>query len=396
MLQPDTRERFIIHLNVTDFAVAVERAADIRLKRRPVIIAPEKALRATVYDMSEEAYQEGVHKGMLLRQALRRCPEAVVLSPHPDRYEQAMHDLLKHALPYSPVVEIADHQGHLFIDATGTGRLFGPPPDLAWRIRKRLRTSIGFDPIWSVAPNKLVAKVATRMVKPAGEYIVGSGEEEEFLKPIPIHMIPGIRPEDLKCFYDFNITRSGEASRLSMAQLHILFGNRSPFFYNAVRGIDPSPVVPFTRNTPLISAEHLFGDDTTDPLEVERVLFGLAQRIGLKLRRMRLTSRRIKIRIDYSDGYRAGRQISMNPSANDFTLFTAARTTLNGTWKRRIRIRLLHLGVDRLASPFPVQGSLFEESRKNIKESMIHAIDTIRRRFGSDAIQVGRVFQPTG
>ena len=76
-------ERAIIHINVADFAVAVERVVDSRLRERPVIIAPEGALRATVYDMSEEAYQAGVHKDMPLRRALRRCPDAVVLPPRP-------------------------------------------------------------------------------------------------------------------------------------------------------------------------------------------------------------------------------------------------------------------------------------------------------------------------
>ena len=91
------RERFIIHLNVADFAVAVERAVDCRLQKRPVVIAPEGAARATVYDMSEEAYQNGVCKGMALKRALRYCRDAVVLPPHPARYEQAMADFLKHS-----------------------------------------------------------------------------------------------------------------------------------------------------------------------------------------------------------------------------------------------------------------------------------------------------------
>ena len=192
------RERSIIHLNVADFAVAVERVVDSRLRKRPVIIAPEGATRAAVYDMSDEAYQNGVRKGMALRQALRFCRDATVLSPHPDRYERSMTALLKHALPFSPFIEMTDHNGHLFVDATGTGKLFGPPPDVAWRIRKIIRAEMGLDPIWSVAPNKLVAKVATRVVKPTGEYIVRAGDEEAFLGPLPIHLIPGIEQNDLK------------------------------------------------------------------------------------------------------------------------------------------------------------------------------------------------------
>ncbi|MFH1993343.1 MAG: hypothetical protein ABIK98_13225 [Pseudomonadota bacterium] len=151
----------------------------------------------------------GVRKGMSLQRALRYCRDAAVLPPHPDRYERAMMRFFKHASFYSPLVEITDYNGHLFIDATGTGKLFGPPPDVAWRIRKTVRADMGFDPIWSVAPNKLVAKVATRLVKPAGEYIVRAGDEEAFLKPLPLDLIPGLEPDDLKRLRQFNLTRAG-------------------------------------------------------------------------------------------------------------------------------------------------------------------------------------------
>ena len=98
-------DRQVIHLNVADFAVAVERVLDRRLQDRPVIVAPAGISRAVVYDMSEEAYQAGVHKGMALRRAVRRCPDARILPPHPARYEQVMQALIRQALPYSPLIE---------------------------------------------------------------------------------------------------------------------------------------------------------------------------------------------------------------------------------------------------------------------------------------------------
>ena len=84
--------------------MAVERVVDCRLKGRPVIIAPEGAARAAVYDMSEEAYRNGIRKGMPLRRAVRLCKNAEILPPHPDRYEHAMGALLKQTLPYSPLI----------------------------------------------------------------------------------------------------------------------------------------------------------------------------------------------------------------------------------------------------------------------------------------------------
>jgi len=386
------RERSIIHINVIDFAVAVERLLDRRLRERPVIIAHDASARSTVYDMSEESYQSGVRKGMTLGRARGYCRDAVVLPPHADRYERAMRQLLKHVLPYSPLIEMTDHNGHLFIDVTGTGRLFGPPPDVAWRIRKRVRADMGVDPIWSVAPNKLVAKVATRRVKPDGEYIVGAGEEGDFMKPLPIYLVPGIEREDLKRFREFNLTRVGHVMNLSMIQLNVMFGNRGRSLYDAVRGIDPSPVLSLDQRQPMVSSDYEFGNDTNKVAVVRRALYQLVEKVAMDLRNQRLTTRRIRIVLDYSDGRRMVRQAVAHPAtANDLRLFPVAKAALERAWTRRVRIRHLRLMCDHLTYP-PAQIELFSEyeQKKKKDDSLIFALDSIRHRYGFNAIHLGR------
>lgn len=385
-------ERAIIHINVADFAVAVERVVDSRLRERPVIIAPEGALRATVHDMSEEAYQSGVRKDMALRRALRRCPDAVVLPPHPDRYEQAMTGLVRCALPFSPLIEVTDHKGHLFIDATGTSRLFGPPRDVAWRIRKAVRADLGIGPVWSVAPNKLVAKVATRTVKPTGEYIVRPGDETTFLSPLPVFLIPGLDPEDLARLRELNLLLAGQVSQLDLPQLDILFGSRNQCVYRAVRGIDPSPVLPVGQTPPSVKQSHAFGNDTNNAARINAVLYTLVERAGIELRRQNLAAGLIRIALDYSDGIRLFRQQRVKPAtANDRRLFNAARKVLDLAWTRRVRIRHLRLTCDRLTFP-PAQQPLFaaDREKERIDTGVVAAIDTIRGRFGKEAIKVGR------
>ncbi len=385
--------RSIIHLNVADFAVAVERAVDQRLNRRPVIIAPEGAARAAVYDMSNEAYMAGIRKGMALRRAVRLCKDVQILPPHPDRYELAMRDVLKRALPYSPLIETGEDDGHLFMDATGTSRLFGPPMDVAWRLRKQIKTDLGLDPIWSVAPNKLVAKVATRLVKPDGEYVVAAGEEESLLAPLPVSLVPGIEHTDQMRLREFNLTHAFQVSALTLEQLEIPFATRALSLYEAVRGIDPSPVLPVGQKPPRVIADHEFGNDTNNVHTLEGVLYGLVEQIGSRLRRRRRAARRIAIVLDYSDGMRRARQVAARPAtANDLTLFELARRTLQLAWVRRVRIRHMRLICDRLIFP-PAQLELFAADQKedDRRSGLITAIDAVRHRFGHEAVQMGRI-----
>jgi DNA polymerase-4 len=209
---------------------------------------------------------------------------------------------------------------------------------------------------------------------------------------LPIYLVPGIEKEDLNCFREFNLTRTGHVANLSMGQLYIMFGNRGHSFYNVVRGIDPSPVLPVGQEHPMVSVDHTFGNDTNTTAFVEGALYRLAEKAGIDLRRRRLTAKRIRIVLDYSDGRRMTRQATANPAtANDFRLFAVAKTALERAWKRRVRIRHLRLICHRLTYP-PAQMALFseheQEKRKN--DNLIFAIDTIRNRFGFDAIRMGK------
>ncbi len=390
-------DRSIVHLNIADFAVAVERVIDSRLRDRPVLIAPQGLARAAVYDMSEEAYQAGVRKHMLLHRARRLCRDARILTPHPDRYERAMRTLLQQTLPYSPLVETGEDDGHLFVDVTGTTRLFGPPIDVAWRLSRQIRADLGFDPIWSLAPNKLLAKVASRLVKPTGEYVLAAGEEKRFLAPLPLWLLPGIERDDLRRLQAFNLTRAAHVAALSLAQLQVPFGRRAQILYEAVRGIDPSPVMPVGQKPPVIRAEHEFAEDTNDVAFLEGALYRLVETVGTQLRQRRLAARRLRIVLDYTDGMRHARSAALHSAtANDLTLFEQARPLLSRTWLRRVRIRHLCLIGERLTFP-PAQLDLFVDRRRkqHKADNLVAAIDRIRTCFGPNAVRMGRTLPVT-
>jgi DNA polymerase-4 len=385
-------DRSIIHLNVADFAVAVERLLDRRMQGRPLIIAPEAAPRATVYDMSEEAYRSGVRKGMPLGRAARLCRDAHILPPHPDRYEQAMADLLRQALPYSPLIEPGERDGHLFVDVSRTSRLFGPPVDVAWRMRRETLKRLGLDPIWSLATNKLVAKVASRLVKPLGEYIVAPGDEEAFLAPLPVWLVPGVEGEDLRHLRELNLDRVHQVCALRPEHLEVILGRRAAFVSDALRGRDNAPVLTAGAKPPQVSLDHTFGTDTHLPSQVEGALFALTEQAGRDLRAQGRAARHIAVTVTHSDGRRYARKVkSEPPTANDLTLFPLAQRALNLAWTRRVRVRHLRLVCDRLVFPTAQMALFADETPADPRhDRLIAALDKVRDRFGMPAVQIGR------
>jgi DNA polymerase-4 len=386
------RERAVLHFNVADFAVAVERVADTGLCRRPLLIAPLGAARAVVYDMSEEAYGEGVRKGMPLRRATRLCPRAALLPPRPDLYARAMGAFFRELQGYSPLIEVGDVDGHFFVDVTGTHRLHGPAVDIGWRVRRRARAALGINPIWTLGSGKVVAKVASRLVKPVGEYIVAPGEEEAFLAPLPVRLLPGLSGRELQRLEAFSLTTVGALAELSRQQLLVAFGSRCHYLHGLSHGIDEEPVRPPGAAQEMFFHQHLFADDSNDREEVQAALFALADTAGSALRDRALACRRLVLRLDYADGSHSTRQaLCGNGAASDFQLRQLALAALDRAWTRRTRLRACRLACDRLQPRSP-QLSLFPEGeeRQRREERLQGAIDILRVRYRPGLVGIGR------
>ncbi len=387
-------ERSIIHLNVADFAVAVESLIDPGLRGYPLAIAPGDSSRACIYDMSEEAFQQGIQKSMPLARARRICRDLRILPPRFDRYERAMKDIVKEALPYSPLIEYGEADGHIFMDLTGSDRLFGPPRDVAWKLARKIKRNFALEPIWSVASSKLVAKIATRLVKPVGEYIVRQGEEQELLKPLPLGLVPGMEKSDLVKLKEFNFNFVYEVLAMDMEHLRVFFGKRAGFIYDLMRGVDFSPVLPvFAMETP-VEAEYEFAGDTNDRKTLKSVMYILTEKICMVLRRKGRAAEKLKLKIGYTDGVHGFGILGVKPaSSNELKLYKAAEKLLDRVVKRRIQVRYIRLVCDKyiFSRDLLVQMDLFENTgeRAEKQEALIKVMDKIRDRFGYDAIGAG-------
>ena len=376
---------------MADFAVSVERVVDITLRDRPIIIAPLQAARAQVYDMSEEAYSEGVHKGMALRHATKICRGAKLLPPRSGLYQKAMGKFLKEVQGYSPLIENGFDDGHFFVDVTGTHRLHGPAPDIGIRIRRHVKKQLGINPIWTLGSNKLVSKVASRLVKPVGEYIVNPGEEALFLAPLSIALLPGVTRQELQKLLEFQLTTIGSLAGLSQQQLMVPFGSRCDYLHKVSRGIDETGINVPNTTMQTVDYESSFADDTNDRQEVEGAVIDMVGKAAHFLRAKGQVARRVGVWLRYSDGSHVVRQASDRAGSNsNFVLQRLAFAALKRAWLRRTRIRSCRFVCDRLQKQSP-QLLLFPDKsiQEMQQEKLLGAMDTIRNRFGHNVIRMG-------
>lgn len=387
-------ERSVLHFNVADFAVAVERIEESSLKEKPLIVAPLQASRGLVFDMSEEAYSDGVRKGMPIQQAVRRCKNAVLRAPRPQLYQKAMGAFFKELQGYSPLIESGQTDGHFFVDVTGTHRLYGPAPDVGWRVRRDVRKQLGINPIWALGSNKLISKVASRLVKPVGEYIVTPGEEASFLAPLSIELLPGLHLKELIKLREFRLNTIGALAQLSPHQLMVPFGRRCDALHAMSHGVDDTRIRKPSMETEKTESEHTFANDTSNRREVEGVLAALVAQLGMQLRQQKKVTKRVGLWLRYSDGGVMVRQATCKAgTSSEFVLQDLALLALKRCWQRRTRIRYCRLVCDRIQRESP-QLSLFAVAgnRESEAQKIEGVMDHIRQRFGGDSIGVARKY----
>ncbi|MEJ2056505.1 MAG: hypothetical protein P8X39_01540, partial [Desulfofustis sp.] len=227
-------------------------------------------------------------------------------------------------------------------------------------------------------------------VKPVGEYIVADGEEQGFLEPLPLELLPGLSRSERQRLEEFNIARIGELASLTRRQLQTVFGSRAEPLFQLSRGIDDSSVSPGQSMPPRIVREYLFKDDCADRALLKGVVGALAARLGMELRTMSMAARRIGLRLDYTDGSAVSRQASVRRGvSDDRSLKRLALLALQRALTRRTRVRSCSLIGDRLHSGSTQRSlfSVFNTAEKD--EKLLSAMDRIRRRFGPHVLRMG-------
>jgi DNA polymerase-4 len=378
--------RSILHVDMDAFYASVEQRDNPELRGKPLVVGGGSN-RGVVAAASYEARKFGIRSAMPMREALRRCPELLRVAPRMSHYADISRLVFSVFHEFSPLVEGLSLD-EAFLDVTASRNLLGTEEEIARDIKLRIRTRTELTASVGVAPNKLLAKIASDLEKPDGLVVITEQNARAILDPLPAQVIPGIGRETLVKLGKFGIKSIGDLRLAPDSALRTVFGRFSSRMRDRASGIDDRPVIA-TREEKSISAEETFDADLVDPADMYRELLRLADKTSARLRNKELLAGTLQVKIREADFSTCTRQRALRPptSGTDH-LYDAARQLL-ATWLAEhpgARIRLLGVGGSELAAA--VQQDLFATPDSIESPQLDRAIDGIRERFGS--LSLGR------
>lgn len=384
-------QRHIIHLHIPAFPIAAARVSRRELRGRPVAMAPLHSERALLLSVSMEARREGIFKGMPLGKAVKFCPDLIVLPPDQDLVARASRALAGMVSRYTPLWE-PSRPGHIYLDVTGTDRLWGKAKDTAFHIRREIRQRLNLPGTAGVAANKLVSSIASRVASSGGVLDVDHGRESAFIAPMKAGVLPGVNRVHKKILLEeLNIYIVRQVAALDMGNLTLVFGRQAMVIHQRALGIDPTPVYPPQRE-PAITEEIVLPQDENDEAILLGTLYSLVEKCSCELRRRSLHSRWAGIMFRYADQKEVVRRIQLpRASAWEFDLYPVLERLFVKTCQRRVRIRFMRVWFSGFSPPDP-QLPLFSSPVPDTEKraEVIRALDLVREKYGEGAIRFAR------
>ncbi len=392
-------DRTILHVDMDAFYAAVEVLDHPEYRGKPLVVGSPPDRRGVVSTCSYEARRYGIHSAMPSRTAGKLCPHAVFVTPRMGRYEAVSAQIMVIFEEFTPLVEPLSLD-EAFLDVRGALRLWPDAIAIAREIKQRIRTRVGLTASVGVATNKFLAKVASDLNKPDGLTVVPVSEPERmaFLAPLPVRRIWGVGKVSEAQLAREGLHTIGQLQQLSLVELDHLFGGRAAAgaMWALVRGRDDRPVATGWEEKS-ISNETTFDEDCGDMDVVRQTLLELTEQVGARLRQIGKRARTVQIKVRLGDFSTRIRQCSpARPCDNDRDLLESALMLFEREGLSR-PVRLIGFGVSGLVTPGggdePVQTVLFPELEPEQEvgrnRRLDHAVDTLRKTFGHEAIKRG-------
>ena len=376
--------RAVLHVDMDAFYASVEERDDPRLAGKPLIVGWDGG-RGVVAAASYAVRRFGVHSAMPMRTALRLCPHAVCVRPRMQRYLEVSRAVFGVFHEITPLVQGLSID-EAYLDVTASQERLGSAVDIARLIKRRIRERTGLTASVGVAPNKLIAKIASDLMKPDGLTVVTPERVREVLDPLSVRRLPGLGRKSGARVEAAGIRTFGELRSAPDALLWPLFGRYSAWMRERASGIDERPVEPEVEEKSL-SAEETFEEDIGSPSALHVQLARLAEGAASRLRTRGLAAGCIGVKIRRADFTTFTRQRAVAPPTCEGRTIAAVAAELLTRWlggNPGVKLRLLGVVLTELTPAS--QLALFEEARPGRLEA---ALEEARARFGSGALRRG-------
>lgn len=380
--------KIIFHIDLDAFFASVEQRDNPSLKGRPVIIGADPkggTGRGVVSTCSYEARTFGVHSAMPISQAYRLCPSAVYLLPDMEKYEKASADVFEVFKQFSPDIEPISID-EAFLDMTGSCHLFGTPKEAAQELKRRVREQTGLIASVGIAPNMMTAKIASDYCKPDGLLEIAEGEVLNFLHPLKIRKLWGVGPKTQQALERMGMFTIGDIARFPQRKLIETFGENGRHLFALANGIDDRRVE-MGDDVKSVSNEETFEEDTEDQCLIFDTLLALSEKVSQRLRDQELKGRTLtlKVRLTGFKTYTHTARFDERTNHAD-KIFKKAKALFIDHFVSAGTVRLIGVRVSDFDDGY-VRESLFTDEEDDRKESVHRAVDSIRDKFGKEAIR---------
>ena len=391
LAHPELGSLAIAHIDCDAFYASIEKRDDPSLQTKPVIIGGGK--RGVVSTACYVARISGVRSAMPMWQALEKCPDAVVIRPNMEKYVRVGHEIRRMMGELTPLVEPLSID-EAFLDLSGTELLHHGPPALTLaRFAARVEREVGITVSVGLSHNKFLAKIASDLDKPRGFSVIGRAETADFLAPRPVSTIWGVGRATTEALAGEGIRTIADLRRADETQLLRRFGVLGRRLKELALGHDRRVVDP-SDEIKSISNETTFETDIADPAALEKILFRLATKVSGRLKAHEIGGFTIQLRLKTPDFKALTRNRRLaDPTALADRIFRTGADLLRREADGR-RFRLIGIGVaDLTAIEFCDPPDLVDEGAGRRAKAEA-AVDDLRRRFGADVVEPGRVFTP--
>ncbi len=388
---PELFDLSIAHMDCDAFYASVEKRDDPSLADKPVVIGGGK--RGVVSTACYVARIRGVHSAMPMFQALKLCPDAVVIRPRGDHYAAVSKQIRALMDDLTPAIEPLSLD-EAFLDMTGTERLHHAPPAVMLAgLVKRMEDELGLTGSIGLSHNKFLAKVASDLDKPRGFSIIGKAETADFLRDKSVSLIWGVGAVTRAALEKAGIRTFTDLLRWDQADLTARFGSMGSRLWHLARGQDVRRI---SASAPMksISNETTFFEDTSDLHILDGHLWRLSEKVADRAKARDIAGRVVTVKLKRANFSALSRRVSLNDTTQSADrIYRTARSLFDlvadqGPF-RLIGVGISDLGPSDLAD---LEGDLLDQNAGK-RLAAEQATDKIRARFGKDAILKGRSFR---